>query len=170
MNPMWFGDSYDIVKRFFVSEIRNMGYEVYVDPMFTGDPSEVRDKFLTFIGADIKPDNTSPAEQSAIFLDPDTGIGKRRSKKHITIVDYVEFLDSYTIVFSYDQSFSYSKNHKAEMMVKLRDLHTLGGIGFYYDSHAKFLFGSKSAEVVDSLKEHLKEIGLPSFRIIEIDL
>jgi hypothetical protein len=55
------------------------------------------------------------------------------------------------------------------MMGKLKDLHAHDGIGFYYDSHAKFLFSSKSAEVVDSLKECLKELGLPSFRIIEID-
>ena len=104
------------------------------------------------------------------FLDPDTGIGKKKSKRHITISDFVDFLDSYPIVFSYDQSFSYSKNHKAEMMVKLKELHNHGGIGFYYDSHAKFLFGSKSANVIESLKECFSELGLPSFRIVEIDL
>ena len=38
----WFGDSYDIVKRFFVEVLSGLGYAVYVDPMPTGDwtPSE----------------------------------------------------------------------------------------------------------------------------------
>jgi len=31
MKSDWFGDSYDIVKRFFVAELRALGYTVYLD-------------------------------------------------------------------------------------------------------------------------------------------
>lgn len=167
MNPKWFGDSYDIVKRFFVSALKDIGYDVYVDPMFTGDPSGIQDKFLDFIGAELKPAIPPLSAKPAILLDPDTGIGSKRTKKHITIEDYYRFIDSYEIVFSYDQSFSYSKNHEAEMSIKLKALQDLGAYGFYYDSHAKFLFGSKSIDSLEAIKAALKNIGIPSFRIIE---
>lgn len=35
MNPTYFGDSYDVVKRFFCDMARAAGYVVYIDPMFT---------------------------------------------------------------------------------------------------------------------------------------
>ena len=35
MNPRLFGDSFDIVKRFFIKILKDAGYEVYVEPMFT---------------------------------------------------------------------------------------------------------------------------------------
>jgi len=104
MNPMWFGDSYDIVKRFFLCVLKNQGYSGYVDPMFTGDYSKIQDSFLDFIGADLKPATPPPMPKTAILLDPDTGIGSKRTKKHITIQDFIEFTDSYSVVFSYDQS------------------------------------------------------------------
>ena len=37
MNPEWFGDSYDIVKRFFASSLLDLNYDVYIDPMITGE-------------------------------------------------------------------------------------------------------------------------------------
>lgn len=36
MNRKFFGDSYDIVKRFFCVELAALGYSVEVEPMFTG--------------------------------------------------------------------------------------------------------------------------------------
>ena len=36
MNPKFFGDSYDLVKRFLCAELHVVGYCVTVDPMFTG--------------------------------------------------------------------------------------------------------------------------------------
>lgn len=37
MRPEFFGDSYDIVKRFFCETLRSLGDTVYIDPLFTGD-------------------------------------------------------------------------------------------------------------------------------------
>jgi len=170
MNPKWFGDSYDIVKRFFVSALKNAGYSVFVDPMFSGNHSDIQDRFLDFIGAELKPDNPPQMSKTAILLDPDTGIGSKRTKKHITIQDFVEFTDSYSVVFSFDQSFGFNADHKEIMALKLKDLKKLGAVGFYYDSHAKFLFGSRSAGEIESVKECLEGTGLPSSRIVELEL
>jgi hypothetical protein len=169
MNLKWFGDSYDIVKQFFVKALKDIGYNVYIDPMFTGDVTEIRDQFFDFIGAKIKPDKPPIAGQTAILVDPDTGIGKKRSAKHITIKDLVDLMDTYLIAFAFDQSFSRAKDDTEQMIAKLKPMHELGAVGFYYDSHAKFVFSSKSAEATESLKDHLMEKGLPASRIIEIE-
>jgi hypothetical protein len=169
MNPKWIGDSYDIVKRFFVKALKDLGYSVYIDPMFTGDVTEIREQFLEFIGAQIKQDKPPIAGQTAILVDPDTGISKKRTARHITIKDLVDLMDTYSIAFAFDQSFSYSKDDREQMVAKLKPMHELGAVGFYYDSHAKFAFGSKSAKAIESLKDHLKDKGLPASRIFEIE-
>ncbi len=51
MNPEWFGDSFDIVKRFFVENLNKIGYHVVVDPMFTGEWNGLEHKFYKFIEA-----------------------------------------------------------------------------------------------------------------------
>ena len=35
MNPKWFGDTYDIVKRFFAISLHDLDYQNYIDPMLT---------------------------------------------------------------------------------------------------------------------------------------
>jgi hypothetical protein len=37
VNREWFGDSYDIVNRFFINALHSLDYSAYVDPMPTGD-------------------------------------------------------------------------------------------------------------------------------------
>jgi hypothetical protein len=169
MNPKWFGDSYDIVKRFFVKALKDIGYEVHIDPMFTGEVTGIRERFLEFIGAKIKPDKPPVAGKTAILIDPNTGIGKKRTSSHITIKDLVGLMDTYSIAFAFDQSFSRAKDDQEQMTAKLRPLHELGAVGFYYDSHAKFVFGSKSGDAIESLKDHLISKGLPACRIFEIE-
>jgi hypothetical protein len=51
MNPSFFGDSYDLVKRFFCVQLAALGYEVVVDPMFTGEWRELDHQFFRLIGA-----------------------------------------------------------------------------------------------------------------------
>lgn len=51
MNPKWFGDSFDIVKRYFVGVLKDAGFNVYVDPMFTGDGQVIENEFHAFVGA-----------------------------------------------------------------------------------------------------------------------
>ena len=168
MNPKWYGDSYDIVKRFFVKALKELGYYVYIDPMFTDDETEIRVQFIKLIGAEILSDKSPVEDRKAILIDPDTGIGKKRTPKHILMKDLVNMMGKYSIVFAFDQSFSRGKDDKEQMITKLKTMHELGAVGFYYDSHAKFLFSSKSLKEIESLKHHLKNIGIPACRIIEI--
>jgi hypothetical protein len=75
MNPQWFGDSFDIVKKYFVENLKEIGYHVVVDPLLTGEWNGFEQKFYHFLGASLLREPYS--EKSALLLDPDTGIGKK---------------------------------------------------------------------------------------------
>ena len=83
MNPQWFGDSFDIVKRYFVENLRAIGYHVVVDPMLTGEWNGLEQKFYHLLGA--SPLGESSSNKSALLLDPNIGIGRRKTKQHVTI-------------------------------------------------------------------------------------
>jgi hypothetical protein len=168
MNSQYFGDSFDIVKRFFIGNIREMGYQVFVDPMFTDEWNELgKNKFYDFIGAVPLKGLTTYSGKTAIFLDPDTGIGRNPTKQHATIGKIVDYLQQgHAIAFSFDQSFSRGGDAIEQMDKKLSLLKKEGAAGFYYDSHACFLFSSKSPEVLENLKLHLVAAGLPEKRFI----
>jgi hypothetical protein len=166
MNPQWFGDSFDIVKRFFIDNIREMGYQVFVDPMLTGEWNGLENKFYDFLGAaPLKSLNTSSG-RTALLLDPDTGIAPKPTKQHVTIRMIVNYLQEHEIVFSFDQSFSRGGDALEQMGKKLSLLKKEGAAGFYYDSHARFLFSAKSPEVLANLERHLVAAGLPEKRFI----
>jgi len=168
MNPQWFGDSFDIVKRFFIGNIREMGYQVFVDPMFTDEWDGLENKFYNFLGAVPLPleNLATPSGKTALLLDPDTGIGPKTTKKHVTVSMIIKCLQEHEIVFSFDQSFSRGSNALEQMGKKLSLLKKEGAVGFYYNSHARFLFSSKSPEVLANLKRHLVTAGLPEKRFI----
>jgi hypothetical protein len=44
-----------------------------------------------------------------------------------------------------------------------------GGNGFYYDSHARFLFASLSADTLRRLHDNLIQLGLPAARLVGLD-
>src|SRR5690349_3125206 len=97
MNRDWFGDSYDIVKRFFLDALRTGGYDVYVDPMPTGDWAPCEGAFLEFLRAKhVREANGSAG--SALLLDPDTGIGAQPSPRHTTVAGIVGLLEHHSIV------------------------------------------------------------------------
>lgn len=166
MNPKWFGDSYDIVKIFFVDTLKDIGYEVYIDPMFTGDWNGKEQHFINFIGAKLNNDFENPVCKSALFVDPDTGIKEKASPKHIKFKTIIQRLEKYEIVFSFDQSFSRSKPSEEQMQKKLSILKKLGGNSLYYDSHTKFLFASKNLDAINAIRDRLIQIGIPSTRLI----
>lgn len=166
MNPQWLGDSYDIVKKFFVDALKGIGYEVYVEPMFTGDWKGGEQQFFEFLGAKQNDEYAEPHPKSALLFDPDTGIGKKASSKHVTISSIIKELRKYEIVFSFDQSFSRGIAPEGQMQEKLAVLDELGGIGFYYNSHARFLFAAKNLIALDTLRDKLIEIGLPAARLV----
>lgn len=166
MNPDWFGDSYDIVKRFFINLLKENGYKVFVNPMFTGNYQGIEDSFYYLIGASKFDRNNISSKKIALFLDPDTGIGKRKTSKHVIMVDIIEELKQYDLVFSFDQSFSRNKIANVQMNEKLKPLSDKGLFGFYYNSHARFLFAGKYRNDMEVVISAILNSGLPKKRLI----
>lgn len=167
MNPAYFGDSYDLVKRFFCGELRRLGYSVVVNPMLTGSWSGSEQQFYRLIGAlpDMPPrERTSPC---ALFLDPDTGVHQKASKKHISLHQLVLATSSHALVFSFDQSFSRQAKPGVAMREKLAAIEAEGCHGMYYDSHARFLFAAAQEEPLHELRTHLVSLGLPTSRLLK---
>ena len=115
MNPAWFGDSYDIVKRFFVDVLKRTGYSVTVDPMFTGTWQQIEEPFHRFIGAEQLSDAEWLRSRTVLLLDPDTGVGANATRRHVTLGRIVEELERFEIVFSFDQSFSRGQSAEEKM-------------------------------------------------------
>ena len=164
MNPQWFGDSFDIVKRYFVQILNDLNYQVAVDPMLTGEWNGQERNFYKFLNVVHAEDKQSG--KTALLIDPDTGIGARRTPKHITIQCIVDRLRFFDIVFSFDQSFSRGSNVTEKIHEKLASLYGAGAHGFYYDSHARFLFASNSVEKLKAVENQLISSGLPHGRLI----
>jgi hypothetical protein len=167
MNEAWFGDSYDIVKRFFVDVVKANGYSVYADPMFTGAWRST-EPFFKFLGVQDATDHAVPA-RSALFVDPDIGIGNRRSARHTTIAVIVEKLDRHDMVFVFDQAFSRALPSRGQLRRKLQQIEEFGAHGFYYDSHARFLFCSRSIDRLRSIRKAVLRTGLPERRVISLE-
>jgi hypothetical protein len=166
LNPQWFVDSFDIVKRFFIENLNAIGYHVVVDPMLTGEWNGFEHDFYQFLKA--YPLTEKGSSKSALLFDPDTGIGKRKSKKHLTIKCIADQLLHYDIVFSFDQSFSRGGSASDKIREKLVVLQETGNYGFYYDSHARFLFAAKSIETLGKVEQQLLASGLPASRLVKV--
>ena len=166
MNPDFLGDSFDIVKRFFIENIKSLGYQVCVDPMFTGEWTGIEHQFYKLVGAVPLGNFVKTGGRTALLLDPDTGIGDKRSKRHITMEMLVRHLQQHEIVFSFDQSFRRGGQPIVDIKRKLNTLQALGAVGFYYDSHARFLFAAKSTQTLMEIEQKLLEAGLPERRFI----
>lgn len=145
MHPNYLGDSYDIVKRFFCAELAHLGYEIQIDPLFTGNWSEKEiDQFFRLVGGHrhaLRQANPAPV---ALFLDPDTGVHRRHGPKHVSLDRIADDTMRHELVFSFDQSFSRQSRPLDVMSEKLDALSVKGVRGLYYDSHARFLFASRA--------------------------
>ena len=166
MHPEFFGDSYDLVKRFFIQELKTLGYTVAMEPMFTGTWGDQEQQFFRLMGAS-RMDPRINLVRSALFLDPDTGINAKGGKAHVSFKALAEQANSSSIVFAFDQSFSRQMKPTEIMQEKLRQMEELNCHAMYYDSHARFLFVSKSQGLLQELKAHLHSIGLPTSRLVE---
>jgi hypothetical protein len=166
MNPRYFGDSYDIVKRFFCTELSSLGYAVVANPMFTGEWSGTEGAFLRFIGASKLDEHSRSSHRTALFLDPDTGVHTKSSGKHVSLAQVAECAKKHTLAFAFDQSFSRQLDPRDAMRQKLLSIRNLGPYAMYYDSHARFLFVAAELLTLDELQEHLVSLGLPSSRFV----
>ena len=169
MNPAYFGDSYDLVKRFFCRELSLMGYSVTVDPMLTGTWSANEREFYRLIGAEPVEREKPIPKPAALFLDPDTGINQKGGKQHASFDRLAGECTNYSLVFAFDQSFSRQATAKDVMLEKLSALQARGCHGMYYDSHARFVFVTKEWSVLHELHLQLRSLGLPESRLLRAD-
>jgi len=166
MKQKYLGDSYDLVKRFFCIALATLGYEVVIDPMFTGEWNGKEETFYRLIGA--RPLGDSPnSRRTALFIDPDTGVREVAGKRHVSFDRIVAELQNHALVFVFDQSFSYQAKPEVVMCEKLAAIRNRGCHGFYYDSHARFLFVSRGTENLNMLVRRLSELGIPHSRLLQ---
>lgn len=186
MKLQYFGDSYDIVKKFLVGALSEFGPWV-THPMFT---EEVTDRqafeFSRLIGTplvsvEVLTPQTNREEYFSscrtaghLFLDPDTGVRLEpcRGKKSENFVFGPELVEwcgdrpkALTLIF--DQS--YSREFKKEILLqkKLGYFADNNTFGFAYDSHATFLLLGADPKLVESAREKLLEVsGLPESRLV----
>lgn len=166
MNPKYFGDSYDIVKRFFCAELAALGYSVLARPMFTGEWNGSKQTFLRFIGASESLDLPERPSRMALFFDPDTGVHHKPGPRHVSLSQLAEGAADHALAFAFDQSFSRQHDSGAAMRQKLLTLQNLACFSMYYDSHARFLFVSKAQETLTELRGHLVPLGIPASRFV----
>ena len=168
MNPTYFGDSYDLVKRFFCRELSLLGYSVAVDPMLTGAWSTNEQEFYRLIGAEPIAGEGTISTRAALFLDPDTGINAKGGRQHASFDRLAREATSYELVFAFDQSFSRQSKPEIVMREKLSALRSRGCHGMYYDSHARFVFVAKERHVLHELQRQLLSLGLPASRLLTV--
>jgi hypothetical protein len=137
--------------------------------MFTGEWNGREREFFSLLG--VAMDTTAPphSARTALFVDPDTGVKHKGSTKHVSLDRLAQEASCYSLVFSFDQSFSYRAKPIEVMKEKLSALKDLHCHAMYYDSHARFLFVSKHEKPLHELRTHLVSLGLPTERLIEVD-
>lgn len=169
LNPKYFGDSYDLVKRFFCRELAHLGYTVAIDAMLTGSWGESEHEFYRLIGAEPATRGPSSSTRAALFIDPDTGINTKGGRQHASFDRLLQEAERYELVFAFDQSFSRQSKAELVMREKLSMLKARGCHGMYYDSHARFVFAANERSVLQALQQHFVSLGLPSSRLLASD-
>ena len=183
MRPEFFGDSYDIVKRFLIKNLSSFGPWT-VHPMFTSNAARIAGSFSDFLRAPLASTAVLSSKSARaesiqkcrgtgnLFLDPDTGVFCKKapnspSRKHVYAEELVDLVlarrGSLTAV--YDQSFRRG-DVRAQLKRKLWYFGRRRVIGFAYQSHACFLVLAANVGIVREAKERLLAVGLPSNRLI----
>lgn len=187
MHIKYFGDSYDIVKRFFVSNLGALG-PWSVQPMFA-EPTESKDaeRFAAFIGASLlsrtlvgttaeRAESLAASKSSGhLLLDPDIGLKmldapKSPSPAHLygdELTEIVGARPSYlTVVFDQSVARAAHAQQLKEKRQKLAYFRKKGIGGFVYDSHASFVFLSQEAALIEKAFLALRRTGLPESRLV----
>jgi hypothetical protein len=166
MHAKFFGDSYDIVKRFFCRQLRVVGYRVFADPMFTPGAEITSKSYHRLLGTAPVLQRGAPAVRSALFIDPDTGVRGRGGPRYVSFSRLAAEAEDYALVFAFDQSFSRGASTTEAMARKQADLSALGCCTMYYSSHAHFLFVAKRTTAIQQFRSRLVRAGIPKNRLI----
>ena len=169
MRRDFLGDSYDAVKRLWQQVLQQRG-PLFAEPRFI--PQELRGDFTHLTGIGILP--ASPPSKYSILNDPDTGIylpdrGQQdTTKSHTSLRAIFEQLQNRSVecVITFDQAHHRKKDvrpvdHRAAKLDWLWKKHSYG---FYYVSHAPFLFAFSDKEAMVEVRRLLVEAGIPAIR------
>ena len=186
MHMQYFGDSYDIVKKFLLAVLED-GEPWAAYPMFTHKVtrSDIT-AFERFLGVTVTSSSVfspgcdrssrlcAPSGAKRLFLDPDIGVRLKPSAgaKSAAYVFGPEIEDLChserdRLVLVFDQSVSRG-NERLAMEAKLDYFRERGVFGFAYFSHACFLILSASKGVVRQARAALLATGLPKTRLIAV--
>ncbi|HXO19179.1 MAG TPA: hypothetical protein VOA87_04555 [Thermoanaerobaculia bacterium] len=180
------GDSCDLVKRFLIHTLRELGGWA-VHPMLTenqdifGRPEIGQYEKLVgvpTISRDVLQVNTPRARyfqrcldhKGPLLLDPNTGfkLDEGHSVDHLYEADLVLIVrDRSELVMIYDQSLDRRVEPEQALKEKVNRLaqdHHISAMA--YKSHACFLFVSGDAQVIDRTRRLLLAAGLPEWRLV----
>ena len=170
MKWAFLGDSYDAVKRMWGDMLADWA-PLYAEPRFIPG-NDLKQAFTRLTRIPML--QGEPAHPYSILNDPDTGIrlpgeqNQQEGRTHVTIETIAEQLrHGARCVVTFDQS-DYRRSNLSlgeQHRMKLRFLSRKGGHGFYYVSHAPFLFAAPDAVALRQLRRILADAGLPDKRI-----
>ena len=143
---------------------------LYADPRFL--PNDLHQEFSRLTRIPILP--APPPPPFSILNDPDTGIrlpskqNQSEGRTHISIETIVKQLrEGAECVITFDQSDYRNSGLKRDEQrrAKMRRLEEEGFHGFYYVSHAPFLFAVPRTDSLQRIRGILKNAGIPEERI-----
>ena len=160
------GDSYDLVKRFWHQLLADWA-PLFADPRFI--PADLYKEYSALTGIEMLP---SPLpERFSIINDPDTGIrlpgeaDQREGRTHTTINAIISQLEQLRpkCIITFDQSnYRHSRQTlKQQRSTKLGELRARLKYGFYYVSHAPFLFTFSNQSDMQYVQTLILEAGIP---------
>jgi len=168
MQEQYLGDSFDILKRFWV-DLLSPAATMLAHARFI--PEDLRPRFTQLTGSPIYDPSDTMTSAYSLLLDPHTGIPLPDAVNQDLRVSHapIDFIASLfddphlSFVVCYDQT----ALRKADLSLadqldaKRTQLLTHGILSFYYMSHAPFLFASRSRETLNSIRECMIDAGIP---------
>lgn len=168
MHEQYLGDSFDILKRFWV-DLLSPAAPMLAHSRFI--PADLQPRYTQLTGATIyDPTNTMTSAYS-LLLDPHTGIplpdaANQRLRVSHAPIDFIASLfddPNLSFIACYDQTARRQADLSLvyQLNAKRTQLLTHDIPSFYYVSHAPFLFASRSADTLNSIRQRMLDAGIP---------
>ena len=172
MRDKYLGDSYDLLKRTWAATLRTIA-PLFAHSFFV--PGDIQAAYTGVTSIPFLLPNSEPSDRFGLLFDPDTGVplpdgahrGPTQAYAPIRFIAETYFQLRPTYLICFDQS--YHRKHllsrDEQRGRKLEALRSHGLVGFYYVSHAPFLFASSSQDSIECVRDELLKLGIPSHRL-----
>ena len=168
MHEKYLGDSFDILKRFWV-DLLSPTATMLAHSRFI--PADLRPRFTQLTGAAIYDPADAMTSGYSLLLDPHTGIPLPDAVDQDLCVSHapIDFIASLfddphlSFVACYDQTVKRKADFSLvdQLDAKRTQLLTHDIPSFYYVSHAPFLFASRSRATLHSIRQCMIDAGIP---------